>query len=200
MGRADLLGVEEVGSISLTGVLKGPPSSGGEPSWQVGCGGPARAGWGAPGPSERSSSGSSRRGGMRCCFLRDRLISRPSLRLITSRSETRRVGDLDPVPEDFLGLGVGEQDESSQEWDDSSLTDGQGEGHSSRGGLSTLMGLPRCGVSSPGWTSSSLMEGTGSRGDSPSARSSFSSVTGPAVGRGATPSSASSTWKGSRTR
>ena len=46
---------------------------------------------------------------MRCCFLRDRLISRPSLRLITSRSETRRAGDLDPVPEDFLGLGVGEQ-------------------------------------------------------------------------------------------
>lgn len=102
MGRADLLGVEEMGGVSLMGVLKGPPSSWQEPSREVGSEDTAGkvssvARWEALGPSEKSSSGSSRQGGRRCCFLRDRLISRPSLRLITSISETHRAGDLSPL-------------------------------------------------------------------------------------------------------
>ena len=60
-GRADLLGVEEMGSISLMGVLKGPPSTWEEPSWEAGREDPAVACWDAPGPSEKSSSGSDRK-------------------------------------------------------------------------------------------------------------------------------------------
>lgn len=162
LGRTDLLGVEEMGSVSLTGVLKGPPSSWGQPSWEKGSEDSARNGGSMAlrdvlGPSEKTSSGSSRQGGCRCCFLRDRFISLCSLRLITSISETQRAGDLSPL-KDFFDRGVGEQDESSQDTDDSSLTDRHGEGHSSKGGLSTLIGLTKCGVSSPGWIASSLID------------------------------------------